>query len=87
MHVKPTEAISTGLILLDFSLDHPATFAPGVTSSDVGQEVDWYMDWTVNDNLILSFVAALADPGAAVEQASGRTDTFIYGMIFAAYSY
>lgn len=87
VHVKPTEAISTGLIAMDFVLDHPASFAPGVTSSEVGQELDWYLDWTVSDNLTLSFVAAVADPGAAVEQASGRTDTFIYGMIFAAYSY
>jgi hypothetical protein len=45
------------------------------------------MDWTVNDNFIVSFVAAVADPGKAVEQSSGRSDTFIYGMIFAAYSY
>jgi hypothetical protein len=84
---KPTESISTGLIFLDFKLDHPETFAPGVTSSDMGTELDWYMDWSVNGNFIVSFVAAVAEPGDAIEQASGRTDTFIYGMIFAAYSF
>ena len=41
------------------------------------------MDWTVNDNFTVSFVVALAEPGEAVEQSSGRDDTFIYGMIFA----
>lgn len=87
LHAQPSEAISTGFILLDFSLDHPTTFDPLVTSADLGQEVDWYLDWSVNDNLTLSFVAALADPGPAVEEASGRSDMFIYGMIFAAYSY
>jgi hypothetical protein len=84
---KPTESISTGLIFLDFKLDHPETFAPGVTSSDMGPELDWYLDWSVNGNFIVSFVAAVAEPGDAIEQASGRTDTFIYGMIFAAYSF
>jgi hypothetical protein len=84
---KPTESISTGLIFLDFKLDHPETFAPGVTSSDMGSELDWYMDWSVNGNFIVSFVAAVAEPGDAIEQTSGRTDTFIYGMIFAAYSF
>ena len=48
----------------------------GVTSNAVATELDWYMDWSVNDNFIVSFVAAYADPGAAVEQSSGRTDSF-----------
>ena len=85
MHTTPSEAISTGLIFYDFRLDNPAS--AGVTSDDVALELDWYMDWSVNDNFTLSFVAAVAEPGDAVEQSSGRTDTFFYGMIFAAYSY
>ena len=85
LHVTPNDAISTGLIFYDFKLDNSES--AGVTSDDVAQELDWYMDWSVNDNLIISFVAAIADPGDAVEQSSGRTDTFYYGMIFAAYSF
>ena len=87
LHVAPNDAISTGLIFYDFQLDHPASFGPLVTSDDVGHELDWYMDWTANDNFIVSFVAAVAEPGDAIEQSSGRTDTFWYGMIFVAYSY
>ena len=45
------------------------------------------MDWTINDNFTVSFIAAAAEPGEAIEQSNGRTDTFIYGMIFAAYSF
>ena len=86
VHTKPTEAIATGLIFYDFLLDKPARSA-GVTSDKVANELDWYMDWSVNDNFLLSFVAAVADPGEAVEQSSGRTDTFFYGMVFAAYSF
>ena len=87
LHVTPNDAISTGLIFYDFLLDKPESLGPLVTSDDVAYELDWYMDWSVNDNLIISFVAAVADPGKAVEQSSGRTDTFLYGMIFAAYSF
>ncbi|HEY6125870.1 MAG TPA: alginate export family protein [Steroidobacteraceae bacterium] len=87
LSAKPTESISTGLIFFDFTLDHPESFDPLVTSSDIGTELDWYMDWTINDNFIVSFIAAVAEPGEAIEQSNGRTDTFIYGMIFAAYSF
>ena len=85
VHVTPTDSISTGLIFYDFILDNPAS--AGVTSDDVATEIDWYMDWTINDHFILSFVAAAAEPGDAVEQSSGRTDTFWYGMLFGAYSF
>jgi hypothetical protein len=85
LHVTPAESISTGLMYFDFKLDNPES--AGVTSDSVAKELDWYMDWTVNSNFIVSFVAAVADPGKAVQQSSGRTDTFIYGMIYAAYSF
>ncbi len=84
VHATPTEAISTGLIYYDFLLDQVP--APGASDA-VARELDWYMDWSINDNFLVSFVAAVADPGRAVEESSGRTDTFIYGMIFAAYSF
>lgn len=87
LHLTPSDAISTGLILYDFRLDQPASFGPLVTSDDVGHELDWYMEWSVNDNITISFVAAAAEPGDAIEQLSGRTDTFWYGMVFAAYSF
>jgi hypothetical protein len=84
VHTKPTDKIGTGLIFYDFLLDRPV--AP-VTSDKVAWEVDWYMDWALNDNFTFSFVAAYGDPGQAVEQSSGRTDNFTYGMIFVAYSF
>lgn len=87
VHTTPSEAIGAGLILWDFQLDHPAALAPQVTSDDAGYELDWYMDWSIYDNFTASFVAAVGEPGDAVEQLSGRTDNFYYGMIFLAYSY
>ena len=85
VHVTPKESISTGLMLFDFRLDKPAS--AGVTADDVALELDWYMDWSVNDNFVVSFIVALAEPGDAVQQSSGRDDTFFYGMVFAAYNY
>jgi hypothetical protein len=83
VHTKPNDSIATGLILFDFQLDIPES--AGVTSDDVGTELDWYLDWTINDNWIISLVAAVAEPGDATEQSSGRDDTFYFGMIFASY--
>jgi len=84
VHVKPNDAIGTGLILYDFKLDQSV---PGVTSKDLATELDWYTDWTVNDNLIVSFVAAFATPEDAVKQEFNRTDDFWYGMVYVAYTY
>ena len=84
LHTKPSEALSTGLILFDFTLDQSA---PGITSKSLATELDWYTDWTVNDNFTVSFVAAYATPGKAVEQEFNRTDDFWYGMVYVAYSY
>jgi len=85
VHTTPSDSIGMGLMLFDFTLDHPAS--AGVTSDSVATELDWYMDWSVNDNVTLSFVVAYASPGAAVEQASGRSDNFFYGMAYAAYHF
>jgi hypothetical protein len=84
VHVKPNDAIGTGLILYDFKLDQSV---PGVTSKDLATELDWYTDWTVNDNFTVSFVAAFATPEDAVKQEFNRTDDFWYGMVYVAYTY
>ena len=84
---SPSEAISTGLLFFRFTLDQPASFAPGVTDKDLAFEVDWYMDWKLNRNFTTSFILAFADPGKAVQQAFNRTKNFVYGMAYLAYSF
>jgi len=85
VHAKPTESISTGLILFDFKFDNPD--AAGVSSDDIATELDWYMDWTLNDHFTVSFVAAYATPGRGVEEGFNRDEDFTYGMVYVAYSY
>ena len=87
LHMTPTEAIGTGLIFFNFNLDQPASFAPGVTAKDVANELDWYLDWKINENFTASFVAVYGDPGKAVQQGFDRTKNFTYGMVYLAYAY
>lgn len=87
IHTKPTESLGSGLIFYDFLLDRPTALAPHVTSDQAAYEIDWYTDWSINKNFTMSFVAALAEPNKALEQYAGRTKTFSYGMLYAAYSF
>jgi hypothetical protein len=86
-HVVPSESVSGGLFYYKFLLDEPPSFGPGVTDKNIAAEVDAYTDWKINKHFTASFVLAFADPQGAVEQSSGRTQNFRYGMVFLAYSY
>jgi hypothetical protein len=90
LHLTPIESIGTGLISFLFTADEPGSFCGEVTcatADDLGFELDWYMDWSLNDNFTASFIAAWARPGDAIEQAYGRDEDFSYGMFFLSYSY
>jgi hypothetical protein len=87
VNVAPNDAIGTGVMVYKFLLDHPSTYAPGVTSRNLALEADWYLDWKINKNFTASVVAAYADPDEAVRQSIDRTNSFRYGMVFLAYSY
>ena len=86
-HVTPNDAISGGLLFYKFSLDHPEALGPSVTATDVASEIDLYTDWKLNDNFTISVVGAYADPGKAVQQYTGRTKNFAYGMVYVGYSF
>lgn len=85
LHTKPNDSISTGLILYDFTFDIPES--AGFVSDDIVTELDWYLDWTINDQFTASFLAAYAQPGDAVEEGFDRDEDFWYGMIYLSYSY
>jgi hypothetical protein len=87
LHLSPSESVGAGLIAYLFRLQQPAALDPLVSSKDVAFELDAYCDWELHDAWTLSVVAAFAEPGTAVEQAFGRTRTFVYGMAYLSYSY
>jgi hypothetical protein len=47
--VQPTENIRTGLLFFNYRLDQPGSYQGGVTSSHLGNEINWYMDWLAFD--------------------------------------
>jgi hypothetical protein len=85
--VSPTDAVDGGLMFYKFSFDRPGSVGPDVTSTDVAFEIDAYADWKLNQNFSVSLLAAYADPGKAVQQATGRTKNFLYGMLYLGYSF
>jgi hypothetical protein len=86
-HVAPTDALGGGLMFYKFTFDQPASVGPGVTSSDAAFEIDMYVDWKVNSNFSVSLIGAFANPGDGVQQATGRTKNFGYGMVYLGYSF
>ncbi len=86
-HLSPTDMVGTGVLFFKFLADKPASVAPGVTEKDLAFEIDTYVDWKLNSNFTVSLLGAYANPGKGVEQASGRTKNFAYGMVYVAYSF
>ena len=87
LHTDPTSRIGTGLIWFDFSLDQPGSYEGGVQSDELGQEINWYMDWAFHRMFTLSLVLARTEPGRAVEEAFERTKPFKYAMVYLALDY
>lgn len=87
LHTNPTSRIGTGLIWFDFSLDQPGSYQGGVESDELGQEINWYMDWEFHRSLMLSLVLARTEPGRAVVEAFGRTEPFKYAMVYLTLDY
>jgi len=87
LRVHPTENISTGLLFFDYRLHQPGSYQGGVSSSKLGQEIDFFLDWQATDLWSFSFVIARNQPGDAVAEAHNRTAAFKYAMVFAKISF
>jgi hypothetical protein len=87
LDLAPVDSLSTGLLFYKFAVVEPLAVGPDVTASDAAFEIDAYADWELNSNITISLIGAFANPGRAVEQASGRTKNFAYGMAYVAYSF
>jgi len=87
VHVSPSDALGGGLMFFKFGFDQPRSVGPEVTATDAASEIDAYVDWKVNENFTVSVIGAYADPGKAVQQATGRTKNFVYAMVYLGYSF
>ena len=86
-HMTPNDKVGTGVIFYKFRLDKPQSVGASLTEKDLAFETDVYVDWKVNANVSLSVVGAYANPDVAVEQTTGRTANFKYGMVYLGYSF
>jgi hypothetical protein len=87
MQVSPSDEVGGGLMFFKFNFDQPQSVGPEVTETDAAREIDAYVDWKLNANFTVSVIGAYADPGKAVQQATGRTKNFAYGMVYIGYSF
>ena len=85
VHVTPNEAVSGGLLFFKFGLDHPQAFGPDVTETDVAYRNRRLHGLESELELHHQLVGAYADPGKAVQQSTGRTKNFAYGMVYLGY--
>jgi len=83
--LQPKEAITLNALLYQFTLDRPASF--GVLSNDWGNELDFTIEWEVNEHVSVIGVLAELFPGDAAKQyvGGGPTDDWFHTMIYIAY--
>ncbi len=87
LQLSPSDAVDGGLLFYKFSFDQPQSVGREVTATDVALEIDAYVDWKLNANFTISVVGAFADPGRGLQQATGRTKNFAYGMVYVGYHF
>ena len=73
---SPREDLGLGLILYRFELDQREYYGTPVSSKHFADEIDVYLDWTLNDNVSISAVYAMAAPETAAKEAFGDDDNF-----------
>jgi len=87
IRATPSDKVETGAIFYKFLLDKPQAVGAALTGKDLAFETDVYVDWNVNPNVVVSVLGAYANPDVAVEETTGRTTNFRYGMVYVGYSF
>lgn len=84
---QPNDAVTLNFLYYNFTLDEPGSLAPGVTDDDWGDEIDFAIDWAVNDEVYLIGVVGTLFPGQAAKQFTGGEDDWVYTMLYASYAW
>jgi hypothetical protein len=83
--LAPTERITVDAMYYRFALDQPASF--GAASSDWGDELNFTVDWQVDERVSVTGVLAVLWPGAGAEQIVGGSSDWIHTMLLVSYSW
>jgi hypothetical protein len=81
LNVKPADSLSINLFYYNFRIDDEDSF--GVEDNEYADEIDFIVDYTYNDHLMFSLVAAWATPDDAAKQSTGGDEDWYYGMLWA----
>lgn len=81
------EKVGIGAIYYRFDLDKKDYFGTPVTSKKFADEINFYVDWEVDDNLSVGALAGVAFPGSAAKQAFGSNDNIYLLQAFAIVSF
>ena len=71
---QPIDQVAVTLAFMDFARHE--------SGEDYAQEYNLIVDWSVSDNLSMSFVGGIADPDEAAVLETGGSDTWSYMMVF-----
>ena len=85
LDVQPTDSLHLNLFYYNFTIDDADSF--GTDSDDYADEVDFIVDYTFNDHLNFSLLAAYATPDDAAEESTGGNDDWWYSMFYTKISF
>ena len=71
LSATPVEPVTLGALYYHFDLAERNYFGTPVDDKDFADEVNVYVDWTVNDNLFIGALSGIAWPGRAAEELFG----------------
>jgi hypothetical protein len=87
LRLHPSDSVNAGLLFFDYRLDQPGSYQGGVNSAKIGQEVNFFLDWSATDLWSFSLIIAHNQPGAAVQEAHDRTAAFEYAMLYTTFRF
>ena len=71
LSATPAEPVTIGALYYHFDLAEKDYFGTPVEDKDFADEVNLYVDWTVNDNLFVGALSGVAWPGQAAKELFG----------------
>lgn len=83
--LAPSERITFDAMYYRFTLDQPASF--GAASSDWGDEINFTIDWQVEERVTITGVLGVLWPGDAAEEIVGGSSDWIHTMLLVSYAW
>jgi hypothetical protein len=85
--MQPKEDLTLNVMYYKFTLDQPASF--GVTDKNWGDEINFTVEWAVNERVyVIGVLGALMPGDGALQYAGGPRDSdWTHGMLYVSYSW